>query len=93
MFRYTNDGQGNRSLKEVSTASRQARYPAFAGTVSVAAADFDGKGKDELLVGLSQWLGFDDGTYEQSKDADVWQADSNLNLTQWVTLRTRRRLQ
>ena len=50
MFRYTNDGNGNRSLKEVSAASRAAAGH-FSGTVDVAAADFDGQGKDEVLVG------------------------------------------
>ena len=54
VFRYTNDGNGHRSLKEVSAASRAAAGQ-FSGTVDVAAADFDGQGKDEVLVGLAEW--------------------------------------
>jgi hypothetical protein len=85
MFRYTNDGLGNRSLKEVSSASRKASSQ-WVGTISVTAADFNGDGKDELLVGLSEWNTPSNDQYGQALGFDLWQADSNLNLTKTVAL-------
>ena len=73
VFRYTNDGNGNRSLKEVSAASRAAAGH-FSGTVDVAAADFDGQGKDEVLVGLAEWGA--GSSFGQAVGFDVWQGDS-----------------
>ena len=78
VFRYTNDGNGNRSLKEVSAASRAAAGH-FSGTVDVAAADFDGQGKDEVLVGLAEWSA--GSSFGQAVGFDVWQGDSNLTMT------------
>ena len=83
MFRYTNDGNGHRSLQEVSAASRAASGH-FSGTVDVAAADFDGKGKDELVVSVAEWSTATNFT--QAVGFDVWQSDSNLTMTKTVTL-------
>ena len=70
VFRYTNDGNGHRSLQEVSAASRAAAGQ-FSGTVDVAAADFDGQGKDEVLVGLAEWGA--GSSFGQAVGFDVWQ--------------------
>ncbi len=80
IFRYTNDGQGKRSLKEVS--SFQYLSPAgspFTGTVDLAVGDFDGNGGDELLVGHGEWENAD-LFIRQSVVFSLFQADASLNL-------------
>lgn len=79
MFRYTNDGGGNRSLKEVSSVSQDAAS-SWAATVDVAVGDFDGKGKDELLTGVAEWSA-GTGGFNSGVGFNVWQADGNLNMT------------
>ncbi len=79
-LRYTNDGQGHRSLKEVSSVAITPSLPMnFAGSLDVIAGDFDGKGGDELFVGNSLWNGSPDGV-DQVIAFNVFQGDSNLNL-------------
>jgi hypothetical protein len=57
IFRYTNDGQGHRSLREVSATLDAVANRVLAGftvsvigTVDVAAGDVNGDGADELIV-------------------------------------------
>ncbi|MBI3798472.1 MAG: VCBS repeat-containing protein [Deltaproteobacteria bacterium] len=52
-LRYKNDGSGHRSLAQVSTAALAPPPPSdtwFAGSVDVAAGDFNGDGRDDLAV-------------------------------------------
>lgn len=79
IFRYTNDGQGNRSLQVVSTTPTSAEHR-WVGSVSVAAGNFDGKGGDELLIGGAEWKD-NSNSVDQYVGLYLWQADVNLNLT------------
>lgn len=85
-FRYTNDGQGHRTLKEVSSVANNPRALdlSFGASVDLAAGDFNGDGKDELIVNNLQWgvAQYDYGpmVYTETDFAAV-QSDANLNLT------------
>ncbi len=87
-FRYTNDGRGGRSLKEVSSTSvgvnRSAPDNYFAGSVDVAAGDVDGKGGDELIESHTEWVGEEPfpGEYRATQNValNVFQGDGKLNL-------------
>ena len=55
LFRYTNDGKGNRVLTTLNATPLYSS--AFYGTVSLAAGDFDGDGREELAAGVVQKQG------------------------------------
>ncbi len=86
IFRYTNDGQGHRSLTQASArdilldpAGSGGDLLAYPGALDVAAGDFNGDGKDELAVAAVEWNHDNPGVY------GIWiktfRGDSNLNMT------------
>ncbi|MGH8896342.1 MAG: hypothetical protein ACRDZ4_04790, partial [Egibacteraceae bacterium] len=82
IFRYTNDGAGNRSLQAGSPF--QIGPPGgwlFMATVDLAAADVDGDAanQDELLLGNVIWQNFN-----YRSQLSVYQANANLQLSQRV---------
>ncbi len=88
MFRYTNTGTNPPTLTEVSSRAVSPNQHNFS-SINLAAADLDGDGKDELVIGESDWdarqvsnpLG---GTYTAFTFFgvfSVFQSDPNLNLT------------
>ncbi|MDQ2841637.1 MAG: VCBS repeat-containing protein, partial [Acidobacteriota bacterium] len=68
LFRYRNRGDGHPSIELLSThqehpddLSTVKGVASWAATVSLAAGDFDGDGKDELVVGREVWWKYSQG--------------------------------
>jgi hypothetical protein len=82
LFRYQNDGQGNRTLtfESQTMLSPPDTESLFSGTVSITSGDLDGAGKDEVIIA------YETNLLEQAVLwYTIYQLDSQSNVLQVVT--------
>jgi hypothetical protein len=84
IWRYSNDGQGHRSLTRVSqTSTSSSGVSNYVGTISLTVGNFTGnkKGGDELLVVAADYVTAGPETIRETIRLTLWQTDDQLRLT------------